>query len=95
MSEISFSFGRNWQDYLSDIDDERVKIAEASLTEFLGFNDLSERSFLDIGCGSGLFSLAAFNLGAKRIVSFDVDPDSVECCALFAFTSRQPGSLGS
>jgi 2-polyprenyl-6-hydroxyphenyl methylase/3-demethylubiquinone-9 3-methyltransferase len=32
---------------------------------------------LDIGCGSGLFSLAAHKLGAGRIVSDDVDPDSV------------------
>ena len=38
------------------------------------------KSFLDIGCGSGLFSYAAFQLGAERIVSFDVDPFSVQCC---------------
>jgi 2-polyprenyl-6-hydroxyphenyl methylase/3-demethylubiquinone-9 3-methyltransferase len=37
------------------------------------------RTFLDIGSGSGLHSLAAIRLGAKRVVSFDYDKDSVAC----------------
>ena len=39
--------------------------------------DLSGKSFLDIGCGSGIHSLAAFRAGASRIVSIDVDLFSV------------------
>jgi 2-polyprenyl-6-hydroxyphenyl methylase/3-demethylubiquinone-9 3-methyltransferase len=35
-------------------------------------------TFLDAGCGSGLFSLAAHQLGAK-VHSFDFDPNSVAC----------------
>jgi 2-polyprenyl-6-hydroxyphenyl methylase/3-demethylubiquinone-9 3-methyltransferase len=34
-------------------------------------------TFLDIGSGSGLFSLAATRLGAERVHSLDYDPDSV------------------
>ena len=75
-----FSFGKNWRLFLQNLDEDRVKIAEGSLTDFLNVEDLKRKTFLDIGCGSGLFSLAAFNLGAERIVSFDVDPFSVECC---------------
>ncbi|MBI4689943.1 MAG: class I SAM-dependent methyltransferase, partial [Nitrospirae bacterium] len=41
---------------------------------------LKGMTFLDIGCGSGLFSLAAYRMGAKRITSFDLDPFSVRCC---------------
>ncbi len=78
--EKTFSFGRNWQDFLKSFDEERVKAAEESLTDFLHIPDLNRKSFLDIGCGSGLFSYAAYHLHAKRIVSFDVDPFSVECC---------------
>jgi 2-polyprenyl-6-hydroxyphenyl methylase/3-demethylubiquinone-9 3-methyltransferase len=37
------------------------------------------RTFLDVGSGSGLSSLAASRLGASRIHSFDFDPDSVAC----------------
>jgi 2-polyprenyl-6-hydroxyphenyl methylase/3-demethylubiquinone-9 3-methyltransferase len=39
--------------------------------------DLRGRTFLDAGCGSGLFSLSARNLGA-RVHSFDFDRDSVK-----------------
>ncbi|HEX4899762.1 MAG TPA: class I SAM-dependent methyltransferase, partial [Pyrinomonadaceae bacterium] len=41
---------------------------------------LAGKSFLDIGSGSGLFSLAARRLGA-RVHSFDFDPQSVACTA--------------
>lgn len=50
------------------------------MCNFLGLDNLEGKTFLDIGCGSGLFSYAAHQLGAKRIVSFDVDPFSVRCC---------------
>ncbi len=36
------------------------------------------RRFLDAGSGSGLFSLAAYRMGAE-VMSFDADPDSVAC----------------
>jgi 2-polyprenyl-6-hydroxyphenyl methylase/3-demethylubiquinone-9 3-methyltransferase len=44
----------------------------------LQLEDLQGKTFLDIGSGSGLFSLAARHLGAK-VHSFDYDPDSVGC----------------
>lgn len=53
--------------------------AAQSLASFLSVQCL-QGSFLDIGCGSGLFSLAALNLGASRVVSFDYDADSVAAC---------------
>jgi len=85
----AFSFGKNWLRFLDTIDDDKIRSAELSLTEFLGLKNLKGRSFLDVGCGSGLFSLAAFNLGAERIVSFDVDPLAVACCK---FLRRRVGS---
>jgi len=39
---------------------------------------LSGKTFLDIGSGSGLSSLAAYRLGAA-VVSFDFDGESVAC----------------
>lgn len=44
----------------------------------LGVTDLSGQRFLDIGCGSGLFSLAAHRLGAD-VTSIDYDEASVAC----------------
>ena len=88
----TFSFGRNWQDFLRTMNDGRLKIAEDSITDFMSVKDLSGKSFLDIGCGSGLFSQAAFELNAKRIVSFDYDPFSVECCKHLKVKSGSPGN---
>jgi 2-polyprenyl-6-hydroxyphenyl methylase/3-demethylubiquinone-9 3-methyltransferase len=78
MTEPRFAFGANWARFLARLTPERIRLAEQSLTDWLG--DLRGRSFLDIGSGSGLFSLAARNLGA-RVRSFDYDTDSVACTA--------------
>lgn len=75
-----FEFGQNWTRFLSVLTDERVREAEASLKDLLEVSDLVGRSFLDVGSGSGLFSLAARRLGA-RVHSFDYDPQSVACTA--------------
>ena len=73
-----FQFGANWSRFLSVLDDERIRQAQESLTSMLEVSDLEGKSFLDIGSGSGLFSLAARMLGA-RVRSFDYDPQSVAC----------------
>ncbi|MFC4606812.1 class I SAM-dependent methyltransferase [Streptomyces maoxianensis] len=72
-----FAFGSNWQKFSRLVDEDRIAAARESLVAALGIRDLAGRSFLDIGCGSGLFSLAALQLGAK-VRSFDYDPDAVE-----------------
>jgi 2-polyprenyl-3-methyl-5-hydroxy-6-metoxy-1,4-benzoquinol methylase len=72
-----FAFGRNWQKFSRLVDEDRIAAARESLVAALGTGDLAGRTFLDIGCGSGLFSLAALQLGAK-VHSFDFDPDAVE-----------------
>lgn len=73
-----FEFGRNWRRFLNVLDDHRIAEAERSLVEMLDPATLSGRTFLDAGCGSGLFSLAARRLGAS-VTSFDFDPESVAC----------------
>lgn len=76
-----FEFGENWRRFLSLLDDERIVSAERSLAQKLGRDRLDGLSFVDIGSGSGLFSLAAMRLGAARVHSFDDDPASVACTA--------------
>ena len=73
-----FRFGENWARFLTVLDDARIADAEESLRDMLGVTDLRGRRFLDIGCGSGLFSLAARRLGAE-VLSFDFDLQSVAC----------------
>ncbi len=74
-----FEFGENWRSFLAVLDDERISNAENSLRAMLGVSTLAGMSFVDVGCGSGLFSLAAMRLGAARVRSFDFDPASVAC----------------
>lgn len=73
-----FEFGANWARFLAHLTDRRIEEAERSLREMLGRTTLAGLTFLDIGSGSGLFSLAARRLGAK-VRSFDFDPQSVAC----------------
>lgn len=84
--ETRFPFGANWRDFLEHVDEQRVVDAERSLQSALGVSRLEGASFLDIGSGSGLFSLAALRLGADRVHSFDFDPAAVACAELLRRT---------
>jgi len=73
-----FEFGANWALFLKVLNDDRIRTAEDSLRRLLNVESLSGKTFLDMGSGSGLFSLAARRLGAI-VHSFDFDPQSVAC----------------
>lgn len=72
-----FEFGKNWESFSRSIDDESIRRAEDRLANLLGTRDLSGRTFLDIGCGSGLHALAALRFGAAQVTAIDLDPNSV------------------
>jgi 2-polyprenyl-3-methyl-5-hydroxy-6-metoxy-1,4-benzoquinol methylase len=76
---LRFEFGKNWARFLEELTPEQVNRATDSLRDMLGIADLEGLRFVDVGCGSGLFSLAAFKLGAT-VHSIDYDPESVRCC---------------
>ncbi|MFA5333562.1 MAG: class I SAM-dependent methyltransferase [Candidatus Nanoarchaeia archaeon] len=76
---IRFDFGKNWKEYsLNSLDDDRFKKALDSLNILIGKNNIKNKSFLDIGSGSGIFSLAAKKLNAKKVIGFDISQNSVE-----------------
>jgi 2-polyprenyl-6-hydroxyphenyl methylase/3-demethylubiquinone-9 3-methyltransferase len=75
--ESHFRFGENWQRYLVHVDDAAIRQAEAGLLRLVPASRIAGASFIDIGCGSGIHSLAAIRLGAAHVVAIDIDPDCV------------------
>lgn len=75
--ESHFAFGENWADFSSTIDDRAIAQATADLQRLLPEGELAGKSFLDIGSGSGLSSLAAIRSGASAVTALDIDPNSV------------------
>jgi len=70
-----FDFGSNWQAFSGQrVDSQRLNLATRSLQSLLQRDTLRGLSFLDVGCGSGLFSIAAHQLGASRVVGIDINP---------------------
>jgi SAM-dependent methyltransferase len=77
-----YGFGKNWAEFIEkNFSDERRRVAKDRLLTFLGRPNLTGVSFLDIGSGSGLHSMAALDAGAARVRSFDYDPMSVSTTA--------------
>ncbi|MDH5444520.1 MAG: class I SAM-dependent methyltransferase [Gammaproteobacteria bacterium] len=83
-----FGFGKNWSKYLRVLNNSRILSAEKSLKDMLNLVSLEGKTFLDVGSGSGLFSLAARKLGAN-VSSFDYDPDSVVCTQNLKMTIKE------
>ncbi len=72
-----FAFGENWASYAEGIGDEQVAWSERCMQALLGPDGVRGRNVADIGCGSGLHSLAALRLGAASVQALDRDPHSV------------------
>lgn len=77
-SRERFEFGKNWSSFLQNLSENQIQVAESSLAEMIPIKDLTNKTFLDMGCGSGIFSLAAKRLNAQ-VYSVDFDPASVGC----------------
>lgn len=88
---MQFSFGKNWAAFIQNLySQRRLDQATKSLRDFLDLEDLSGLTMMDIGCGSGIFSLAALRLKIKKLISFDIDPFSVQCCQYLKNKANNP-----
>ena len=72
-----FRFGDNWASYARLIDEPAITEAKTGLLKLLPADAIAGRSWLDIGCGSGLHAVAAARLGATKIYALDIDPQCV------------------
>jgi 2-polyprenyl-3-methyl-5-hydroxy-6-metoxy-1,4-benzoquinol methylase len=74
--DARFQFGVNWKAFLGTVDERRITLARESFTRLIGDQNFSNKTMLDVGCGSGLSSLAATRLGLT-VRAFDYDSQSV------------------
>lgn len=78
-----FSFGKNWIRFVKHaLNENSIKTAQASLLNNIPQSELKDCIFVDIGCGSGLFSLAALKIvggGGEntQVISVDIDTNSI------------------
>lgn len=75
---ITFSFGKNWKDFLEGVSEADVLRAQEDIRKWLGEKAVAGKSVIDVGSGSGIHSLSFLLLGASSVHSFDYDPFSVE-----------------
>lgn len=73
---IRFPFGNNWKSYVEKVGQVEVQNAQESLADLIGTENIRGKTFLDIGCGSGIHSAAALKLGAKSVIAVDLDENS-------------------
>ena len=74
-----FNFGKNWEEYsLKKLDHNKLKQSADSILGLLDEEEIKTKSFLDIGCGTGIFSIVAMKLGANRVVGIDINPKCIE-----------------
>jgi 2-polyprenyl-3-methyl-5-hydroxy-6-metoxy-1,4-benzoquinol methylase len=81
--KITFSFGKNWNNYVETVVNDKV-LAETknSMLKYLPIEEYKGKNFIDVGCGSGLFSLSSVLLGCKKTISIDVDDYSIKSTLL-------------
>ena len=87
-----FDFAKNWTNFSKrSLSFEVIRAAEESIKNLLSRDNLTNYSFLDVGCGSGIFSIAARKLGACPVLGIDI---SQGCVELSKENSRKVGVDG-
>ncbi|MBI1649844.1 class I SAM-dependent methyltransferase [Hyphomicrobium sulfonivorans] len=77
--EVRFQFGQNWKDFSKTVDDKALQAAIDGLRRLLPDHcDPIGKTFLDVGSGSGLHSVAAARLGFVSVTATDYDYNSVQ-----------------
>lgn len=89
--EKRFEFGRNWRQFIErHYSQEAVDASQSRILAFLKRGDLRGLRVIDIGCGSGIHSMAMFQAGAASVHSFDYDPTSIEATTMVRQKAGDP-----
>jgi 16S rRNA G966 N2-methylase RsmD len=89
--KLRFGFGRNWSTFVDKhLNDATIAASVDHLRRLLKRDSLAGLRVLDIGCGSGVHSLAMMRLGASEVVAFDYDAQSVKAAARVRAWAGEP-----
>jgi 2-polyprenyl-6-hydroxyphenyl methylase/3-demethylubiquinone-9 3-methyltransferase len=75
---VRYDFGEQWSEYAQRITDADLRSSETAFHDLLpkGFDPVG-KSILDIGCGSGIHSVAAARTGFSRVAALDYYEGSI------------------
>jgi len=91
--ERRFEFGKNWKDFIErHYNQDLVDVSKRHILGVLKRGDLKGLRVLDIGCGSGLHSMAMFQAGVTALHSFDYDPNSVAATEMLHQKAGSPAT---
>jgi len=77
-NNLAFNFGANWQQFSQgSLDSLKFEEAFNSLDQLIGHEKIRGSSFLDIGCGSGIFAIAASLAGTRKVIGIDISKESI------------------
>jgi 2-polyprenyl-6-hydroxyphenyl methylase/3-demethylubiquinone-9 3-methyltransferase len=76
-SSRHYSFGKNWLEYSQSINSIHVDHVTSDLSRLLNLKDLTQKSVLDIGCGSGVHDVGFYQLGCRNLTAIDYDQDCI------------------
>lgn len=48
------------------------------------FGDIRNKNIIDLGCGTGIFSIGAYITGAKKVIGIDIDKNCIEIAKKYA-----------
>lgn len=88
--KITFSFGKNWQNYLETVSEKEIESAKQDILSWIGEDAIAGKHVIDVGSGSGIHSLSFYLSGAKKLFSFDYDQNSVDATRTLWQKSEEP-----
>lgn len=54
------------------------------------WGDIQDKIVVDLGCGTGIFAIGAFLMGAQKVIGYDIDPNVISIAKEYATKNNYP-----
>lgn len=54
------------------------------------WGDIDEKIVVDLGCGTGIFAIGAFLMGAQKVIGYDIDPNIISNAKEYTTKNNYP-----